>query len=46
MAELENNLETVDETVETVAEAGQPDAKKLKKVTVNLLSKVHQMRRK
>ena len=27
MAELENNLETVDETVETVLEAGQPDAK-------------------
>ena len=27
MAELENNLETVEETVETVAEAGQPDAK-------------------
>ena len=27
MAELENNLETVKETVETVAEAGQPDAK-------------------
>ena len=27
MAELENNLETVDETVETVLEEGQPDAK-------------------
>ena len=27
MAELENNLETVDETVETVLEAGQPDSK-------------------
>ena len=31
MAELENNLETVDETVETVAEAGQPDATKAEK---------------
>ena len=27
MAELENNLESTEETVETVAEAGQPDAK-------------------
>ena len=45
MAELENNLETVEETVETVAEEGQQPDSKAEKGDKNLLNKVHPTRK-